>query len=106
MKVTEKSKKRKGRSTSTGATDLSQAILSLARKLEIPALEKALANYKKAIGTAEESDVHFMTTLLSAASQEKLQEMSEYYRSVNDCMSYRIITPYDAPPYSQDLRKH
>ncbi|KAG0711609.1 Inhibitor of Bruton tyrosine kinase [Chionoecetes opilio] len=263
MKVTEKSKKRKGRSTSTGATDLSQAILSLARKLEIPALEKALANYKKAIGTAEESDVHFMTcddsvtysreslpdlwdvtvtsktgdavrghkcilaarleyfnimfesrwmgtaasesinmplptsiltiildylyeddspklkqchdveflcnvlvvadqllvtrlrekceriiaglltlknaaellefaasynasglkttimqflcqnlvavlengTLLSAASQEKLQEMSEYYRSVNDCMSYRIITPYDAPPYSQDLQQ-
>lgn len=37
-------------------------------------------------------------------SQEKLKELSEYYRNVNDCMSYRIMTPYDAPPYSQDLQ--
>lgn len=37
-------------------------------------------------------------------SQERLQELSEYYRSVNDCMSYRIMTPHDVPPDTEDLQ--
>lgn len=37
-------------------------------------------------------------------SQERLQELSEYYRKVNDCMSYRVITPHDVPPYAEDLQ--
>ena len=59
MRVTVKSKKRKGKDT-MGPTDLSQAILSLARKLEIPALEKALARYKRLDKTSEEMDIDFM----------------------------------------------
>lgn len=43
-------------------------------------------------------------TLLSSVSQERLQELSEYYRSVNDCMSYRIMTPHDVPPDTKDLQ--
>lgn len=44
-------------------------------------------------------------TLLSSVSQEKLQELSEYYRNINDCMSYRIMTPHDASPSSEELQR-
>ncbi|XP_063867571.1 inhibitor of Bruton tyrosine kinase-like [Scylla paramamosain] len=44
-------------------------------------------------------------TLLSSVSQEKLQELSEYYRNINDCMSYRIMTPHDASPDSEELQR-
>lgn len=59
MKVTEKSKKGKGKNA-MGPTNLSQAILFLARKLEISALEKALANCKRVGGTGEDTYVDFI----------------------------------------------
>ncbi|XP_076032976.1 inhibitor of Bruton tyrosine kinase isoform X2 [Oratosquilla oratoria] len=43
--------------------------------------------------------------LLNSLSSAVLQDLSNYYKKFVPKMSYRIITPYDSPPYPEDLQQ-
>ncbi|KAG7158760.1 Inhibitor of Bruton tyrosine kinase-like [Homarus americanus] len=44
-------------------------------------------------------------SLLSISNSDILVELSEYYRELYHAISYRMITPYDHPPYADELEQ-